>query len=413
MQTINRAEIDDTLTSFLFDPQRGEELARTLTLTQWQECLEYATAHKILPRVAQFYKQYCTIPLPENYQAILHTHELERRSWFEALQINAPFSITGDAMLMKGFGHEILYPEKMERFAKDLDVVIADFSTFCSMSKRLLNNGFSLPFMIRLTWHKRLNSWQGLARFIHQDGNEDGGIELHIGQFAVDDNYGLDWTTLRTHAMSKKIEDIPLSVPDRLLMLKIFFMELATRPECMLRDLYDGYCLCLSITDPDDLDMLAKSLNDAGLGHQVIKLVSAFARYQQPPPSELTLLAGKISSQPIPPSPGWRNRLRKALDRACNASDLTLRFLSVLDRPWATRLAMHFTFPIYGIQLNTHSYPLHLFKHRHYLMLATPTGIFLLGILGIFSEEETDYLESVVESLLLHLPPISEATLDG
>ncbi|WP_042872564.1 nucleotidyltransferase family protein [Dickeya poaceiphila] len=403
--TTTRTDIDRVLTCFLFDPQRTEELARTLTTEQWQLSLDCAVSHKILPHVAAFYHLYHDEPLPEKYQSILHTHEVERRSWFDALRITTPFSQTADAMLMKGFGHEILYPEKMDRFAKDLDIVVADFSTFCRIATELLHGDFHLPFMAQFVWRKEQQSWQGLARFIHRNGNEDGGIELHIGQFAVDEHHVITWPMLRQHAVKKCIESLPLCVPDSRMMLVIFFMELATRPECMLRDLYDGYCLCMTLTDKNDIDALATTLNDEGLGAQVTKLLSAFFQFNQSPPNELVHLAEKIRSLSPEGKLGWRNRLRQALDRACQTGNLALRLLSLLDRPWAIRLAMRFAFPVYGIHLNTYPHPLHLIKHRHYLLLTTPAGTFLLGGVGLFSDEETEYLQSVINAPFFQLTP--------
>ncbi len=395
---IMQANLDHLLCRLLFDPQHAREQAKTLTTEQWQHCLERAVSHKILPHVAALYHLYQSLPLPEQYQTILHIHELERSSWIAALSLTAPFSISANAMLMKGFGHEILYPEKKDRFAKDLDVVVADFTTFCKIAAQLLNNGFHVPFMAELIWRKELKSWQGLVRFIHREGNEDGGVELHIGKFMIDENHELSWPKLRIHATEKRFEDVPLCVPDTPMMLTVFFMELATRPECMLRDLYDGYCLCMTLTDQDERNILAMELNNAELGEQVVKLREAFIRYKLSPPYELIQLEEMVRTYGSSISPGWRKQLRKYLDNACQKANVLLRVFSVLDRPWAIRLAMYFAIPIYGILISSHPQPLRLEKRGRYRLLMTPAGTFLLGGVSIFSDEEIEYLQSDIAS---------------
>jgi len=402
------ATLDRLLCRFLFDPQHAGEQAQALTAEQWQHGLERAVSHKILPHVAALYQQYQASPLPEKYQTMLHTHALERSSWLAALRLAAPFSQSANAMLMKGFGHEILYPEKMDRFAKDLDVVVADFTTFCHIATQLLNNGFHLPFMTQLVWRKELKSWQGLARFIHREGNEDGGVELHIGQFAVDDNLQLSWLALRAHATEKRFGELALCVPDTPMMLTVFFMELATRPECMLRDLYDGYCLCMTLTDQDQLNALATALTNAGLGEQVIKLIAAFVRFDQSPPYELVQLEERVRTRGTSGTAGWRNRLRKGLDSACQKADVLLRIFGIFDRPWAIGLAMQFAIPIYGILINPHPQPLQQVKKGRYRLLMTPAGTFLLGGVGVFSDEEIAYLQSVLASSPIPLTPEPE-----
>lgn len=405
---ITQAILDSLLCRFLFDPQHAGEQAQALTTEQWQHCLERAVSHKILPHIAAIYQQYQALPLPQNYQTILHTHALERSSWFAALQLAAPFSQSANAMLMKGFGHEILYPEKIERFAKDLDVVVADFSIFCNMASQLLNNGFHLPFMTQFIWCKKSKSWHGLARFIHREGNEDGGIELHIGQFAVDESHQLSWPALHAQAAEKRFGELPLCVPDTAMTLTVFFMELATRPECMLRDLYDGYCLCMTLTDQDEFDKLVTALNKAQLGEQVIKLIAAFTRFNQPTPYKLVQLEEKVRTRGPSVTPNWRNRIRKRLDNACQKTDVLLRPFSVFDRPWAIRLAMHFAIPVYGILLSSLPQPLRLMKKGRYRLLTTPAGTFLLGGVGIFSDEEIEYLQSFIASSPLPLTPEPE-----
>lgn len=406
--TIMQATTDHLLCRFLFDPQYAREHAQSLSAEQWQHSLERAVSHKILPHVAALYQQYQSLPLPEPYQTILHIHELERSSWLAALRLVVPFSQRADAMLMKGFGHELLYPEKRERFAKDLDVVVADFTTFCEIAIQLLNNGFHMPLMAQLIWHKETKSWQGLARFIHKEGNEDGGVELHIGEFSVDENHRLSWPNLRMHATERRFGDLPLCVPDTPMMLTVFFMELATRPECMLRDLYDGYCLFITLTDQEEQDRLATALKHARLGDQVIKLIAAFVRYDLSPPFRLVQLEERIREEGPSMTPGWRHRLRKGLDKACQKADVLLRVLSILDRPWAIRLAMHSAFPIYGILISPHPQPLQLKKEGRYRLLMTPAGTFLLGVLGIFSDDEIVYLQSVIASSPYPLTPEPE-----
>ncbi|ENZ8429736.1 nucleotidyltransferase family protein [Klebsiella aerogenes] len=405
---IAQAPLDRLLCRLLFDPQHAGELTQTLSAEQWQHCLERAVNHKILPHVAMLYQQYQALPLPENYQTILHTHTLERSSWLAALRLAAPFSQSANAMLMKGFGHELLYPEKIDRFAKDMDVVVADFTVFCDIANQLLNNGFHLPFMTQFIWRKELKSWQGLARFIHREGNEDGGVELHIGQFAVDEAHKLSWPTLHAQATVQRFGELPLCMPDTTMMLTVFFMELATRPECMLRDLYDGYCLCMTLTDQDKFDMLVTALNKAQLGEQVIKLIAAFNRFNHPTPQKLLQLEKKVRTRGPSGKCNWRNRIRKRLDSACQNADVLLRLYSIFDRPWAIRLAMHFAIPIYGIPMSSHPQPLRLIKRGRYRLLTTQAGTFLLGGVGIFSDEEIEYLQSVIASSPLPLTPEPE-----
>lgn len=406
--TDTQADLDHLLCCFLFAPQQARERAQTLTAEQWQHCLERAVSHKILPDIAAYYQQYQPLPLPARYQAILRTHTVERASWLTALRLAAPFSQRAQAMLMKGFGHEILYPEKRERFAKDLDVVVADFPAFCEIAAHLLRHGFHMPFMAQLIWRKKARCWEGLARFIHHEGNDDGGVELHIGEFVVDEHHKLRWPALRAQATDAHIDDIPLCVPDTPMMLTVFFMELATRPECMLRDLYDGYCLGMTLTDRNQHTALAAALNREGLGDQVSKLMAAFARFHLTPPDGLVQLAEQVHHTGTPATSGWRDRLRKRLDAACQHAPGLLRVFSLLDRPWAIGVAMQFAIPIYGILIASDPQPLHLQKIGRYRLLMTPAGTFLLGGVGLFSDEEIAYLESVIASSPLPLTPEPE-----
>jgi hypothetical protein len=69
---------------------------------------------------------------------------------------------------------------------------------------------------------------------------------------------------------------------------------------------------------------------------------------------------------------------------------------------------MHFAIPVYGILLSSLPQPLRLMKKGRYRLLTTPAGTFLLGGVGIFSDEEIEYLKSVIASSPLPLTPEPE-----
>jgi hypothetical protein len=385
-------EHDDLLTIFLFDRSRGVALGKTLSQEQWQECLEAAVRHKILPLVASYYHCVSTQPLTPNLEDILVAHRCERNSWLEACRALQFGSDETQAMLMKGFGHELLYPECIERFAKDLDIVVRDLPAFCNFATQLFLSGFSLPFMARFYLHPDTGEWCGIARFIFEQGLEDGGVELHIGQFAVDHSHLIDWAELEPHAVKRQLSGIPLCVPDIGMMLKVFFMELATRPECMLRDLYDGHCLFIAATLSPQA--LYDELAEAQLLPQVDKLLAGFQLYRQPPPPLLKFLAQNIHGSdrtiPLP----WRQRVRQAIDRTAEKGGWWLNVLSLLDRPSAIKFALRRGMAVNALLIDARCEAIGLRRYKKYLMLTTPAGTFLLGICGLFSDDEVEQLQA-------------------
>ncbi|MFI8415984.1 nucleotidyltransferase family protein [Serratia sp. NPDC078593] len=396
-------ESDEVLTAFLFDSQRALALSRKLSEEQWQICLHAAVEHKILPRAVAFYRRVSEQPLAPNFAAILDAHQRERHSWLAACRALQFDDGEMRAMLMKGFGHEMLYPERSERFAKDLDIVVQDLDAFCRFARQLFQRGFSLPFLARLYLHPTQGSWCGLGRFIFDRGLEDGGVELHIGQFAIDSHHVLDWQAIASHACECHFAGIPLIVPDTVMKLKVFFMELATRPACMLRDLYDGHCL-FAVLEPSQEAALRVQLGDAGLADQVDKLLAAFKRYRLTPPEVLSRLADtlRVSARPQPQPVTWQQRWRHWLDSACEKEGWRLHVLSLLDRAWFTNLALRRGMTINALLIDDTPAEMKLTRQRHYLLLTTPAGTFLLGVCGLFSDEEVEQLQAALRQ---KMPP--------
>lgn len=404
-------DTDKLLTIFLFDRSQAEVLSNTLSQEQWQLCLEAAVRHKILPLVADYYHNVSDQPLTPALSEILAAHRRERNSWLEAIRALQFDSNEPRAMLMKGFGHELLYPERIERFAKDLDIVVRDFPAFCRFATQLFRRGFSLPFMARFYQHPDTAQWCGIARFIFEQGLEDGGVELHIGQFAVDQYHLIDWDELEPYAVQQQFSGIPLCVPDVNTMLKVFFMELATRPECMLRDLYDGHCLFMGagIAPQALFDELAK----ARLLPQVEKLLAGFHRYQQSPPLLLQHLARNIHGDSGATSLLWQQRAREAIDRACEEGSWQLNVLSLLDRPWAIRCALRWGMTVNAILIDQRCAAIGLTRYKKFLMLTSPAGTFLLGVCGLFSDEEVEQLQAYLTREALRPSVILEEKQDG
>ncbi|WNJ97288.1 nucleotidyltransferase family protein [Vibrio ruber] len=378
------------LTSMLFEPETELSLADT----EWNDCLNQSIIHKMVPQVATRYQQTTNHALPEHIQQMMDNHQCERENWIKACNLWQNSSTVHHAILMKGFGHERLYPTSQERFAKDLDVVVQNFEAFCHFASILLEHGFSLPLLVQFTMDPASKTLKGLGRFTCQGGwDEAGGIELHFGEFAVDNNLSLDWQTLSQVSESHSFSNTIIRTPDLQTMLIVFLMELTTRPHCTLRDLYDGDCLLRA--QSAETTILLTDIRQYELTPQLLKLAEAFTHYNRPLPSLLTeLMAYQGTNKTHLKSKPWQQWLRHKLGQLTEKGSFALWLCSLFDRAPVTMWMLKKGIPIHGLLLDRSTAPIALHQVNHFQILTSPMGTYLLGGCCVFTDEEIEEIDS-------------------
>lgn len=375
----------------------AKDVAATLDSDHAKRLLDLSIAERIFPKIASVFPDH-------HLDGELRKYGNQRKYAMMMLEFLSKHCLGRvDFVVVKGPTIESYLPAGTLRFFHDVDIVVPDASQLWILVDILRSRGMTTRDTTANFWlDPASGELLGAMRWWLNDSEEsveNPGLEVLIGMFPEKTRRWLPAQIFVPRSTVRSVGGIPIPTPDATGSLLVYFAELAQR-DISLRELLDIEFLCSGVHDITPLSMV---ISDMNWGFSVHRVVHAYESRSLEPPAVVKELA-TVTRSIAPPTPTQERAFDKLVKvtSALNERNKLLGILRFFDTHGGTRLFLRNGQYVYGylVSRTDTADAWRLIRRSGHDFLMTPVGTYLVSAHFLYSDEELDYLQEQVTSVV-------------